>query len=106
MAGKYLRKNNYFIINKNFRCQKGEVDIIAKDLQTQEIVFVEVKTRTNLKYGTPREAVNKNKQKHIYKTAEYYLFCRQMMNNRARIDVIEVFIKKRSYKINHLKQVI
>ena len=74
LACKYLEKNNYEIIERNFLCHQGEIDIIAKDRNQREIIFIEVKTRSNLKYGNPAEAVNKEKQRHIKQVAEYYIY--------------------------------
>ena len=59
----YLENNYYQIIEKNFYCRFGEIDIIAIDKKENELVFIEVKTRTNLLYGIPIEAVNYNKIK-------------------------------------------
>lgn len=101
-ATQYLIKKGYKILGKNFRCYFGEIDIIAKDVATNEIVFVEVKTRCNNKYGTPAEAVDKNKRKHIFKTAKYFLYIHKLEDVFVRIDVIEVY----QNKINHIKQVI
>ena len=64
IASQYLEKEGYFIIEKNFSCKQGEIDIIAKDTKSKELVFLEVKTRTNYKYGKPVEAVDEKKQKH------------------------------------------
>jgi len=104
LAVKYLEQNNYKIIKQNFRCKQGEIDIIALD--KGEIVFIEIKARASLKYGLPSESVTKYKLKHIYKTAEYYLYSRNLLNENTRIDVIEVYIKNNQVKINHLEQVI
>lgn len=106
IASDYLEKNKYSIIERNFACKIGEIDIIAFDLVSSEIVFVEVKTRTNIKYGKPKEAVNETKQKHIYRTAQYYLIKNKLEDRFVRIDVIEVYLYKNSYKINHIKQII
>lgn len=103
-ATKYLKKNGYEIICNNFRCQQGEIDIIAKD--KNEIVFIEVKTRSSKNYGEPREAVDKNKKKHIMDTAKYYLYKEHKENSYVRIDVIEVYIKKDKIILNHIKQAI
>ncbi|MBR3674461.1 MAG: YraN family protein [Clostridia bacterium] len=105
---KYLKNNEYQILDRNFRCNQGEIDIIAYDLNTKEIVFFEVKTRTSFDYGFPSEAVNKIKQKHILNTAKYYLYCKKIENSFVRIDVIEVVIDVNNvkYKLNHLKGVI
>lgn len=103
-AVKYLQQKGYKILERNFSCKRGEIDIIALD--KDEIVFIEIKARISLKYGLPSEAVTKNKLKHIYKTAEYYLYTRNLLNENTRIDVIEVYIKNKQVIINHLKQVV
>lgn len=103
-AVKYLEQKGYKILDRNFSCKRGEIDIIALD--KNEIVFIEIKARISLKYGLPSEAVTKNKLKHIYKTAEYYLYTRNLLNENTRIDVIEVYIKNNQVIINHLKQVV
>ena len=103
-AVKYLEQKGYKILDRNFSCKRGEIDIIALD--KDEIVFIEIKARISLKYGLPSEAVTKNKLKHINKTAEYYLYTRNLLNENTRIDVIEVYIKNNQVIINHLKQVV
>ena len=100
----YLEKNNYKIIERNFRCKQGEIDIIAIDLVKNELVFLEVKTRSSIKYGMPAEAVNKNKQKHIYNAALYYVYCKNIKNTYIRFDVIEIFFSKNT-TVNHIKQI-
>lgn len=104
VACNYLIKNKYKIIQRNFRCKTGEIDIIAKD--DSELIFIEVKTRTNRKYGEPLEAINIRKKRHIYKTANYYLYINNIEDNFIRFDVIEVYIKEKRFYIHHLKQVI
>lgn len=99
---KYLIKNGYKILERNFECRQGEIDIIALD--KDELVFIEVKTRSTFFYGSPSEAVNEIKQKHIYKSAEYYVYSRHLENERIRIDVIEVYKKNDKFVINHIKQ--
>lgn len=106
LACKYLNKNNYKIIERNFYCKQGEIDIIALDNTKKEIVFIEVKTRTNIKYGRPVEAVDKNKQKHIKQVIKYYNYKNNIKNIPIRIDVIEIYIQKETLKINHIKQAI
>ena len=91
-AVSFLENYNYEIIERNFFCNKGEIDIIAK--KDKEIVFVEVKTRTSRKYGKPREAVDFYKKKHILNTAKYYLYINNLYNKYIRFDVIEVFLNR------------
>ena len=102
---RYLIKNNYKIIERNFMCGFGEIDIIAKDLNRKEMVFVEVKTRNNKSYGVPAEAVDFYKKKHIIRSAKYFIHINKLQEEYTRIDVIEVYISKdRKYKINHIEQ--
>ncbi len=104
LACKYLDNNNYKIIQRNFRCKQGEIDIIALD--KNYIVFVEIKSRTSNKYGLPSESVTQRKMKHIIKAATYFLYMNHLENVNTRIDVIEVYVKNGTYNINHLKQVV
>lgn len=98
----YLENMNYEILDKNYKTKFGEIDIIAKD--KKEYVFIEVKTRTSSKYGMPSEAVNFNKEKHIKKSSQVYVYLNNLENKYIRYDVIEVyFINKNKYYINHLK---
>ena len=103
LACMYLENINYTIVYRNFRCKQGEIDIIARD--NNELVFIEVKTRTNKRYGKPVEAVTNVKQKHIKIATEYYLYKKHIKNEYIRLDVIEVYIDERHYKINHIKQI-
>ena len=70
-ASAYLKKQGYRILGTNFRCKAGEVDIIAADHET--LVFVEVKTRSSDKFGTPQEAVTAAKLRTLRQVAHYYL---------------------------------
>lgn len=104
IAEKYLLENNYKILEKNFNCRQGEIDIIAKE--DDEIIFIEVKTRTNKRYGNPIDAVTNTKQKHLKKAIEYYLYINKLENSFIRIDVIEVYKKGNNISINHIKKAI
>ncbi len=103
-ATEYLQKQGYKIIQRNFECRQGEIDIIAKD--KNEYVFIEVKTRQNFNYGMPSEAVTQVKQNHILKVAQYYLYIHKLENAFTRFDVIEVYKTNGKFYINHLKQII
>lgn len=89
-ANKFLIKKGYKILDKNYRCKIGEVDIIAKD--KEYLVFIEVKTRYSLKYGYPCESVTKWKQKNIIRVAQHYLKKKDLYNQSIRFDVIEILI--------------
>ena len=100
---KYLIKNGYRIIIRNFRCRQGEIDIIAQD--KNEIVFIEVKTRKNTNYGYPIDAVDKRKQKHILNASKYYIYINKLEKKNIRFDVIEIY-KKDKFYINHIKNIL
>ena len=103
VAAKYLESKGYDIIQKNFMCRQGEIDIIARDFN--ELVFIEVKTRTGKDYGYPAEAVTKLKQKHMERAAKYYLYKNKQENKFVRFDVVEVIINNRYYSLNHIEQI-
>lgn len=104
LACQYLEKNNYQIIERNFRCRQGEIDIIAYNEIKNELVFIEVKTRSSLKFGRPSEAVEQIKQRHIKNVAKYYIYKNKIKDKVIKFDVIEVFLNNSSYRIEHIKQ--
>ena len=96
-ACKFLKSNGYEILDTNYRTYVGEVDIVAK--QGEEIVFVEVKTRSGDEYGTPAEAVTRKKQEKYFKVAQEYLIKTSRTSSSCRFDVIEI----ENGQINHIK---
>ncbi|QSX08714.1 YraN family protein [Alkalibacter rhizosphaerae] len=84
----YLKNKGYTIVAQNFRCRHGEVDIVAT--QGEDLVFIEVKTRNNRNFGRPCEAVGWKKQRHIQKTAMFYLTKYGSVEMNVRFDVVEV----------------
>ena len=89
IAVNYLIKNKYKIIERNYHFSRyGEVDIIALDKNT--LCFIEVKTRSNDKFGTPFEAVTKTKLNKIYKCAMSYISKPDIKIKSFRIDAISV----------------
>lgn len=88
-AAAYLKKNGYRILELNFRCRQGEIDLIARD--GTYLVFIEVKYRSSLKDGDPLEAVDRRKQKKIIRVAEYYLCMHpEKADLPCRFDVIGI----------------
>lgn len=106
IACKYLIKNNYKILEKNFYFKGGEIDIISFDCIANEIVFVEVKTRLNNFYGMPRDSVDKKKIYKITKGIKEYLRKKIFENSPVRADLIEIYYFKSKFYINHIKQII
>ncbi len=103
-ACEYLQNKGYKIIERNFRCHVGEADIIAT--KDNGVIFVEVKTRSQERYGEPSEAVNCIKKKHIYKVAEWYSLKNNLWDLPISLDVIEVYVNEKIYRINHIKNAI
>jgi putative endonuclease len=87
-AAAFLKKKWYKIIEMNYRCPLGEIDIIAREKKT--LVFVEVKTRTNRDYAEPLEAVTPAKMRRICNTARYYLQRSGLKAIDCRMDVVSV----------------
>lgn len=101
-----LTIQQYNILERNFRCRHGEIDIIAYDRTTKEIVFVEVKSRTSQKHGLPKEAVTASKQKTIKLVAAYYIYIHNLHDIPIRFDVIEIYFYSnyKKFDMNHIKQ--
>ena len=104
IAKEYLKGKRYIVLEENFNCRSGEIDIIAKD--KNEIVFIEVKTREFGKNIRPIEAINKCKLERIVKTAKYYVFINDIEKENMRFDAIEVILKNKTIiEINHVKNI-
>lgn len=86
-AERYLKKNHYKILTRNYRTRAGEIDLIAS--KGNVLCFVEVKTRTGQAYGLPCEAVDARKRAHIIRTAQWYLM-QHPWDGLFRFDVMEV----------------
>ena len=71
LAADYLRSRGYDIIESNFRCREGEIDIVARKGET--LVFVEVRTRRGRDFGTPEESISPLKQQRLVSLAEAYV---------------------------------
>ncbi|KOA20561.1 hypothetical protein CLHOM_11490 [Clostridium homopropionicum DSM 5847] len=91
-----LIKRGHVILEKNFKCKLGEIDIISSINNANCICFIEVKSRFNTSYGMPLEAVTYSKIKKIRKAAEYYINKNKLFEYEFRFDVIEVFLDRKS----------
>ena len=89
-AAEFLKKKKYKIIERNYKNKIGEIDIIART--KTDLVFVEVKTRSSEKFGTPAEAVTYYKKQKIVNTARYYLM-KNPTGLNISFDIIEVYGK-------------
>ena len=100
----YLAGKGYKIIEQNFKCRIGELDIIAMEGQT--LGSIEVKTRRNLSYGLPCESITAEKKRHIMRTLHYYIMIHRLEDLDLRIDVIEILSTGDGNYIHHIKDAI
>ena len=101
LAISFLKKNGYRIIESNFRCRYGEIDIIAQDGKT--VAFIEVKTKTSNRFGSPTQAIDLRKQRQVSKTALAYISQKRLTNYSARFDVVGINIKGSNSEIELIK---
>jgi len=87
-----LKEEGYFILDRNYRNRYGEIDIIAK--KDKCLIFIEVKTRTNLDYGDPLEAINKLKISRIKRLASFYIASNKLSGFNPRFNVISIIINR------------
>jgi putative endonuclease len=87
-AQKFLKKQGYRIRETGFRCRRGEIDIIAEKKDC--LVFVEVRTKTNLDFGTPEESITQAKKERLIATALTYATTHQDIPSLWRIDVVAI----------------
>ncbi len=97
LAVGHLKKKGYRILARNYRNRFGEIDIIARHGET--IVFVEVKARSSASFGTPKAAVDRNKQKKISMIALGYLKQNRSTDAKARFDVVCVDTRSSSPRV-------
>ena len=92
LACAWAKDRGWVILERNYRCRFGEIDLIARDGGI--LIFAEVKTRNTDRFGTGREAVDYRKQCRLHKTAAYYLACNPKIKSHTRFDVIECNLNK------------
>lgn len=90
-AAEYLQRTGMTVVERNWRCQAGEIDIVALDGRT--IVLVEVKTRRTARKGTPEESVTPAKQRRYSKLGEAYLQSAGVQSTPVRFDVITLLVR-------------
>ena len=94
VAVSYLKSRGYRIVERNYRIRFGEIDIIAE--QGDDLVFIEVKTRSGILFGSPFESVTKQKQKQLSKVALEYISKQGFHDRPARFDVVGIELQKGS----------
>ena len=101
-AARFLENNGYEILERNWKCEYGEADIIAMEGTT--LVFVEVKTRSNEKHGFPEDAITPKKRKKYEQIAHVYLSQTDFVDIRVRFDVMALLVagKNRAFLRHHV----
>ena len=97
----YLQKKGYRILERNFRYDRGEIDIIAED--SEVLVFVEVKARRTKSFGDPEDAVTASKCLQIQKVAEGFFYMRKIDDRPYRFDVVAVEYEQNVPSIRHIE---
>ena len=88
LASHYLQQHGLILLEKNYHCRQGEIDLIMQDQQT--LVFVEVRYRKSARYGSALESVDLAKQSRIITTAQNYLQQNKTKHSACRFDVIAI----------------
>ena len=101
VAERYLQKKGYKLVERNYRCTVGELDLIVLDRRV--LVFVEVKTRTGYAFGSPLEAVEFRKQRKMIQAAQFYLAEKRLQQRDARFDVVGVSWAGREPLVEHIE---
>lgn len=105
IAAGHLKKMGYEIIQRNYRCPVGEIDLIAMD--GEYTVFIEVRTRWSNRFGTPEESVTAAKRDRLSKIAQYYMTKKLRREVPCRLDFIGLELDKRDQvtRLNHIKDI-
>ena len=106
IAEKFLTSRGFRITGRNFSTPFGEIDLVAE--QAGCTVFIEVKTRTSYKFGSPLSSITKEKQKHMLKNCQFYMKRYSLCGKPCRIDVVGISLCKNGKVkvLNHIKNAI
>ena len=92
-ARDFLKKRGYRILETNYRCPQGEIDIVAR--HKDSLVFIEVRTKTSLEFGTPEESITRTKRDRIRSAAFQYQQAHTDLPQQWRIDVVAVELNEK-----------
>lgn len=101
IALQFLKKKGYRILQKNYVCKLGEIDLIAQEKDT--LTFVEVKTRRSTTFGPPQMAVDQKKQEQLSKAALHFLKERRLEEAKARFDVVAILLSPKGAEIELIR---
>lgn len=104
LAVEYLQQAGMRILDRNWRCAEGEIDIVAADRRA--LVVCEVKTRSGVRYGTPLEAINRKKRSRLRRLAVRWLVAHGILFDEIRIDAIGVLRSESGeFTVQHVRGV-
>jgi len=101
LASRYLSDRGLRLIARNYRCRHGEIDLIMHDGST--IVFVEVRLRSRIDYGTGAESVDAKKKRRILSSAEHYLQRHASSRDFCRFDIVSILRSKSAHQIDWIR---
>ncbi len=103
LAANYLKQKGYTILEKQYRCVFGEIDVICK--MGEETIFVEVKSRNDDTFGYPEDSVTPMKRRHLLASAEEYLSTHHLLNKPWRVDVVSIEFQFTPPRISHFEDI-
>ena len=92
LAARFLKKHGYRLLQRNYTCPRGEIDLVALD--GEEVVFVEVRTRTDDAFGDPAESVTSKKRRQVSSVALDYARRKKLADQPMRFDVVTVLFDR------------
>ena len=102
-AAEYLKNKGYRIVERNFRCSFGEIDIIA--IKDKTLCFIEVKTRQSAEFGSPCMAVDRRKLLHIKRCAYVFMGKCRISYSDIRVEIIELIYNEEKFYVRHLEKI-
>ena len=104
IAKSFLEGKGLKFIKANYRFQRSEIDLIFENEKEKMLLFVEVKTRTNRKFGEPEQSINETKQTHIRNAAQGFVMTNEeYQKHDMRIDVVTIMLENETSVINHIE---
>ncbi len=88
LAASYLEQQGYRVRERNYRCRRGEIDLVAEEGAV--LCFVEVRSTRSSAYGSPLETVDRGKQRRLIQAARHYLYHRGLADREVRFDVVGI----------------
>ena len=105
LAAQYLERAGLSLIERNYRCKAGEIDLVATD--GDELVFAEVRTRSGTAFGTPEESLTARKRRKMAECAFSYLAERSAPGRAWRVDLVAIELDRgRVVRVDHYKHVL